>query len=91
MIDRIDQHPTPIYHEYLEKRRGKDRRQIHTMIEPEKDRRRKDRRKPNMPARSNDRRSGGDRRKVASKEYFLQGGLERRSWGERRKYWYLTR
>ncbi len=40
-----------------------------------------------------DRRSGVDRRKVHDLEYFLKGGVERRSWkerrskGERRKDW----
>ncbi len=38
-----------------------------------------------------DRRSGKDRRKTSHKKYFHEGGLERRSWKERRKYWYLTR
>ena len=38
----------------------------------------------------NGRRSGKDRRKVATKEYFLKGGLERRSWQERRKNWYMA-
>jgi len=38
-----------------------------------------------------DRRSGKERRKTSHKKYFLEGGLERRSWKERRKYWYLTR
>ena len=36
-------------------------------------------------------RSGKERRKTSNKKYFLEGGLERRSWKERRKYWYLTR
>lgn len=31
------------------------------------------------------RRSGKDRRKISTKTYFLEGGLERRSWKERRK------
>ena len=31
-----------------------------------------------------DRRSGGDRRKAHSLDYFLNGGVERRSWTERR-------
>jgi hypothetical protein len=40
-----------------------------------------------------DRRSGNDRRKAHSLDYFLNGGVERRSWverraqGERRKDW----
>ena len=39
----------------------------------------------------NDRRSGKDRRKKSTKKYFLKGGFERRSWKERRSYWYMTR
>ena len=38
----------------------------------------------------NGRRSGKDRRKISTKKYFLEGGLERRSWRERRKNWYMT-
>ena len=38
----------------------------------------------------NGRRSGRDRRKVSTKKYFLKGGVERRSWKERRKRWYMT-
>jgi hypothetical protein len=37
-----------------------------------------------------DRRSGNDRRKVYSSAYFLNGGVERRSWKERRFFWYMT-
>jgi hypothetical protein len=37
-----------------------------------------------------DRRSGNDRRKIYSAEYFLKGGVERRSWKERRFFWYMT-
>jgi hypothetical protein len=37
-----------------------------------------------------DRRSGADRRKVYSADYFLKGGVERRSWKERRFFWYMT-
>ena len=36
------------------------------------------------------RRSGKDRRKKLTLRYFIKGGFERRSWKERRKYWYLT-
>lgn len=32
-----------------------------------------------------DRRSGADRRKVHNLDYFLNGGVERRSWKERRQ------
>ena len=36
------------------------------------------------------RRSGTDRRRLSRKKYFLDGGLERRSWKERRKNWLIT-
>ena len=45
MIDRIDTHPTPRDHIYFELRSGKDRRKIHTMLDPVIDRRKGDRRK----------------------------------------------
>ena len=37
-----------------------------------------------------DRRSGKDRRKSGDINYFLNGGIERRSWRERRFLWYMT-
>jgi hypothetical protein len=37
-----------------------------------------------------DRRSGVDRRKCINRDYLSNGGLERRSWRERRKLWYMT-
>ena len=37
-----------------------------------------------------DRRCGIDRRKSNSPEYFRNGGIERRSWRERRNLWYMT-
>jgi hypothetical protein len=37
-----------------------------------------------------DRRSGKDRRKSFDSSYFLKGGIERRSWQERRFLWYMT-
>ena len=37
-----------------------------------------------------DRRSGYDRRKIYNAVYFLNGGVERRSWKERRFFWYMT-
>jgi hypothetical protein len=43
---------------------------------------------PKRPAA--DRRSGNDRRKIYSAAYFLNGGVERRSWKERRFFWYMT-
>ena len=39
---------------------------------------------------SKDRRSGTDRRIKVSSEYFRKGGVERRSWKERRDLWYMT-
>jgi hypothetical protein len=43
---------------------------------------------PKRPAA--DRRSGYDRRKIYNAAYFLDGGVERRSWKERRFFWYMT-
>jgi hypothetical protein len=37
-----------------------------------------------------DRRSGVDRRQSSDNHYFLKGGVERRSWKERRYLWYMT-
>jgi len=37
-----------------------------------------------------DRRSGDDRRQSFDNSYFLKGGIERRSWKERRFLWYMT-
>lgn len=37
-----------------------------------------------------DRRSGVDRRQSFDNRYFLKGGVERRSWKERRYLWYMT-
>ena len=39
---------------------------------------------------SKDRRSGTDRRIKVSSDYFRKGGVERRSWKERRHLWYMT-
>jgi hypothetical protein len=39
---------------------------------------------------SKDRRSGKDRRQSFNSSYFLKGGVERRSWKERRYKWYMT-
>jgi hypothetical protein len=49
-------------------------------------------RKKNLPRKNSnpDRRSGIDRRKSGNRNYFLNGGVERRSWHERRKLWYMT-
>jgi len=47
--------------------------------------------KNTYPKRSTlDRRCGWDRRKTYSAAYFLNGGVERRSWKERRFFWYMT-
>ena len=51
MIDRIDTHPTPNDPIYIEQRSGKDRRKIHTMLDPAIDRRKGDRRKKNYVER----------------------------------------
>jgi hypothetical protein len=45
MIDRIDTQPTPLDAPYFEQRSGKDRRKIHTMLDPAIERRKGDRRK----------------------------------------------
>lgn len=37
-----------------------------------------------------DRRSGHDRRKSYSTNYFNMGGVERRNWKERRYLWFMT-
>ena len=47
MINRIDEHPTPRGVKNFDQRKGKDRRKLHTMIDPEKDRRKGDRRRKN--------------------------------------------
>lgn len=47
MIDRIDTHPTSRDGNDYEERNGKDRRKIHTMLDPEIDKRKGDRRKKN--------------------------------------------
>ena len=41
--------------------------------------------------KNTDRRSYRDRRKTMKRDYFLKGGKERRSWGERRYIWDMTR
>ncbi len=45
MIDRIDEQPTPKDHKIYDRRTGKDRRKVHTMVDPDKERRKGDRRK----------------------------------------------
>ena len=47
-------------------------------------------RKTHSNGQSKDRRSGKDRRQVFNSAYFLKGGVERRSWKERRYKWYVT-
>ena len=45
----------------------------------------------NLPESSpDDRRSGRDRRKTYRAIYFLKGGIERRTWKERRYVWHMT-
>jgi hypothetical protein len=39
---------------------------------------------------SPDRRSGQDRRKSQQPDFLSEGGVERRSWKERRYLWYMT-
>ena len=39
---------------------------------------------------SPDRRCGVDRRKSYNPEYLKNGGVEKRSWHERRNLWYMT-
>lgn len=45
MIDRIDNHPTSQDYSDFEERSGEDRRKIPTMLEPDIDKRKEDRRK----------------------------------------------
>ena len=45
MIDRIDTHPTSREFNDFDQRSGKDRRVMHTMLEPDRDKRKKNRRK----------------------------------------------
>jgi hypothetical protein len=45
MIDRIDERPTSKNHKLYDQRSGEDRRKVHTMIDPDKERRKGDRRK----------------------------------------------
>jgi hypothetical protein len=47
MIDRIETHPTPHHHGDYEERSGEDRRKIPTMLDPDVDKRKGDRRKKN--------------------------------------------
>lgn len=37
MIDRIDEQPTPKDHKIYDRRTGKDRRNVHTMVDPDKE------------------------------------------------------
>ena len=45
MTDKIDEQATQTDHKEFDKRSGKDRRKVHTMIDPGKDRRKWNRRK----------------------------------------------
>jgi hypothetical protein len=59
----------------------------HILLHPNKSRKKNDHR---LKSIYSDRRSGKDRRKSHSAAYFSHGGLERRSWRERRYLWYMT-
>ena len=48
MIDRIDTHPTGKGLEDVDERSGKDRRRIHTMLDPKFDRRKGERRRKRL-------------------------------------------
>ncbi|MGD2097888.1 MAG: hypothetical protein PVG35_09925 [Desulfobacterales bacterium] len=58
-----------------------------TRLHPEKSDYRKQKQRQKAVA---DRRSGIDRRQSVDNRYFLNGGVERRSWKERRYLWYMT-
>ena len=45
MIDRIDTQPTSRDSKDFDQRSGKDRREMHTMLDPDRDKRKKNRRK----------------------------------------------
>jgi len=45
MIDRLDTHPTSRDFKDFDQRSGKDRREMHTMLDPGRDKRKKNRRK----------------------------------------------
>ena len=45
MIDKIDEQPTSKNQRIYDMRSGKDRRKVHTMVDPDKERRKGDRRK----------------------------------------------
>jgi len=49
MIDRLDMHPTPRNFKDFDQRSGKDRRTIHTMLDPDRDKRKQNRRKISHP------------------------------------------
>lgn len=49
-MDRIDDHPTDRNYKYFDERSGRDRREIHTMLDPDIDKRKGDRRKKNSRA-----------------------------------------
>ncbi|MFO7715433.1 hypothetical protein [Desulfosarcina sp.] len=51
MIDRIDHRPTPRGFEDAEERSGKERRKVHTMLDPKIDKRKGDRRNKKGNAR----------------------------------------
>ena len=45
MIDRVDTHPTARDYKDFDQRSGKDRREVHTMLDPDRDKRKMNRRK----------------------------------------------
>jgi hypothetical protein len=55
MIDRIDRHPTAKGTEAFDERSGKDRRKIPTMLDPDIDRRKGERRRNPFKIAANDR------------------------------------
>ena len=55
MIDRIDRHPTAKGLEPFDERSGKDRRKVPTMLDPDIDRRKGERRRNPFKIAANDR------------------------------------
>jgi hypothetical protein len=55
MIDRIDTHPTSRGFKEIDQRSGKDRREMHTMLDPDRDKRKKNRRKMSQGGGAQDR------------------------------------
>jgi hypothetical protein len=55
MIDRIDRHPTAKGIEAFDERNGEDRRKVPTMLDPDIDRRKEERRRNPFKKAANDR------------------------------------